>query len=93
MRKYELTIILGTEEEETSAGKEQVEALLNKAEAKITKQDDLNIRELAYEIKKRTKGHYFYYEMDMDPSHAFKLEEELRLTDPLLKYLLIKNEK
>jgi len=93
MRKYELTIILGTEEDETTAGKEQVEALLKKSEAAITKSDDLGIRDLAYMIKKRPKGHYYYYELEMDPENAFKLEEELRLTNQLMKHLLIKAEK
>jgi small subunit ribosomal protein S6 len=93
MRTYELTIILGTEEDEASTGKEQVEALLKKAEALITKTDDLGVRELAYLIKKRSKGHYYYYELEMNPENAFKLEEELRLTNQLMKHLMIKVEK
>jgi small subunit ribosomal protein S6 len=92
MRKYELTIILGTEENETSTGKEQVEALLLKSEAATTKNDDLGIRDLAYAIRKRRKGHYYYYEFDAEPQNVFKLEEELKLTNPLLKHLLIRKE-
>jgi len=93
MRKYELTIILGTEEDETSTGKELVEGLLKKGEANILKTDDLGVRDLAYPIKKRPKGHYFYYELDMDPEKAFQIEEELRLTNQLMKHLMIKAEK
>jgi len=92
MRTYELTIILGTEEDETSAGKEQVEALLQKSEAAITKKDDLGTRDLAYDIRKRSKGHYYYYEFQADAQNVFKLEEELRLTNQLLKHLLIRKE-
>jgi len=93
MRQYELTAILGTEEDETSAGKEQIEELLKKGEAKIGKKEDFGIRDLAYKVKKRPKGHYVYYEFEMDPQSAYKMEEELRLANPLLKYLLIKKEK
>jgi len=92
MRKYELTIILGTEEDETSTGKRQVEALLQKTEAKVKKNDDLSVRELAYPIKKRYKGHYYYYELEMDPAKALELEEQLRLSDSPLKHLLINAE-
>lgn len=93
MRQYELTVILGTEENESSTGKEKVEELLKKSEAKISKNDDLGVRDLAYPIKKRAKGHYHYYEFEMDPESAYKMEEELRLANPLIKHLLIKKEK
>jgi small subunit ribosomal protein S6 len=93
MRQYELTVILGTEENETSAGKEKVEELLKKKEAKIGKSDDLGVRDLAYTIKKKDKGHYYYYEFEMEPESAYKMEEELRIANPLLKHLLIKKER
>jgi len=92
MRTYELTIILGTEENETSTGKEKVEDLLKKSKASITKTDDLGVRDLAYLINKRSKGHYYYYEFEADPQDVFKLEDELRLTNQLLKHLLIRKE-
>ena len=92
MRTYELTIILGTEEDETSAGKELVEALLKKSETTIKKNDDLGVRDLAYPIKKRGKGHYYYYEFEADSQNILKLEDELRLTSQLLKHLLIRKD-
>jgi small subunit ribosomal protein S6 len=92
MRTYELTIIVGTEEDETNLGKQQVDEQLKKTEAKVKKEEDKGVRDLAYMIKKREKGHYYYYEFEADPEKVLSLEEELRLLNPLLKHLLIKQD-
>ncbi|MFO7849158.1 MAG: 30S ribosomal protein S6 [Spirochaetia bacterium] len=92
MRQYELTIIVGTEEDEATLGKQKVEEQLKKAQVNVKKEDDKGVRDLAYPIKKRQKGHYYYYEFDAEPENAPVLEQELRLLNPFIKYLLVKKE-
>ncbi len=92
MRQYELTIIVGTEEDEATLGKQQVNEQLKKASAKVKKEEDKGVRDLAYTVKKRDKGHYYYYELEIEPENVITLEEELRLLNPLLKHLLVKKE-
>jgi small subunit ribosomal protein S6 len=92
MRTYELTIIVGTEEDEATLGKQQVDEQLKKAQVKVKKEEDKGIRNFAYTVKKRDKGHYYYYELEAEPENILALEEELRLLNPLLKHLLVKQE-
>lgn len=92
MREYELTIIVGTEEDEATVGKQSVDEQIKKADAKVKKEEDKGARDLAYTVNKRDKGHYYYYELELEPENANILEQELRLLNPLLKHLLIKKE-
>ncbi|MFP4179280.1 MAG: 30S ribosomal protein S6 [Spirochaetaceae bacterium] len=92
MRQYELTIIVGTEEDEATLGKQKVDEQLQKAQVNVKKDEDKGVRDLAYPIKKRQKGHYYYYEFEADPEKTPALEQELRLLNPLLKHLLVKKE-
>ena len=57
MRKYELTAIFPAKEDVIKEGNEAVRAELAKHNATIVKEDDMNERELAYEIKKNKRGH------------------------------------
>mgnify|MGYP006439650467 CR=1 FL=1 len=92
MRQYELTIIVGTEEDESTEGKQSVDEQLKKAQAKVKKEEDKGIRDLSYPVQKREKGHYYYYEIEMEPENVKSLEEEIRILNPLLKHLLVKKE-
>ena len=60
MRKYEVTFIFRTEEDRMSAAKEAVKSILEKKSVKILKEEDLGERTLAYEIKKQSRGRYFF---------------------------------
>ena len=63
MRTYELTCIFRTDEDNLAKGKELVKAEFEKQSVKILKETDMGTRELAYVIKKETKGHYYFYEI------------------------------
>jgi small subunit ribosomal protein S6 len=92
MRQYELTAIVGTENDETELGKQGIGEKIKKVQAQVVKEEDQGVRDLAYEVKKRDKGHYFYWELEMEPQQVQSLDEELRLLNPVLKHLLIKKE-
>lgn len=90
MNKYEATFVLYSEEERFKKGLDQVKADLTKINAKIQKEDDLSIRELAYHIKKETRGHYFYMELEADPSAVAGISRNMNLNVDLLKYLFVR---
>jgi len=62
------------------------------AEAKILKEDDLGVRELAYLIKKNSKGHYTYFEINVDTARIMDFEKSFKLSSHILKYLFVKKE-
>ena len=55
MRNYEFTIIFDANEEKTKSGLELVTSLFEKAGVEITKQEDMGVKYLAYDIKKQEK--------------------------------------
>ncbi len=92
MRQYELITIFPSEEELFRQGKEMVAAELKKFGAEITKEEDMGDRELAYLIRKRQRGHYFYFGMNFDPLSVINATKAFKLNPNLLKYLFVKVE-
>ena len=93
MRNYEFTIIFDANEEKTKSGLELVTSLFEKAGVEITKQEDMGVKYLAYDIKKQEKGHYVYFEMKADPSTILGFEKEFLLNTSILKFLFVNTEK
>ena len=90
MRSYEFALIL-TEE----AGKDDkkiktlVETLLTKVKAKLTKINILGKRELAYAIKKQTKGVYCFCVIELPEEEVNELDKLAKQGEIILRYLLI----
>jgi small subunit ribosomal protein S6 len=47
---------------------------------------------LAYSIKKKDRGHYILYRINIDPQSVIPLERAFKLNTSVLKYLLVKVE-
>lgn len=92
MRNYEFTIIFRANEEDTQAGLKQVASLFEAAGVEITKQEDLGVKLFAYEMKKQDKGHYYYYELNADPSSIVTFEKKFLLNNSIIKFLFVKKE-
>ncbi|MGI6432499.1 MAG: 30S ribosomal protein S6 [Sphaerochaetaceae bacterium] len=92
MRTYELTVIFDANEEETAKGLELVQAELSSAQAEITKQEDMGVKNLAYLIRKQDKGHYYYFELSVDPASINVMNNAFKLMIPVLKFLFVVKE-
>jgi len=93
MNIYEATFIFYTDEEKVKNGKELVKKELSQQGAKILKEDDLGERELAYLVKKESRGHYHYFELELEPSAVEVLDKTFKLSSDILKYLFIRKDK
>ena len=89
MRQYELTVIFPLEEDQNKAGREQVLADLAAQEVEIVKTDENGDRELAYPIKKRTRGRYVLFTLKIDPAKVAVLDRVFKLNQNILKYLFV----
>ena len=89
MRNYEFTVIFDANDEMTAKGMEIVNTQFAAAKVNVTKQEDLGVKNLAYEIKKQDKGHYYYFELEADPACINKISAELLLEAPVLKFLFV----
>jgi small subunit ribosomal protein S6 len=92
MRQYELTVVFPTEDELFRLGKETVGAELAKHDPGELKEEDKGDRPLAYPIKKRERGHYILYTMNLDPQKVVVAEKAFHLNQNILKYLFVRVE-
>ena len=93
MRNYEFTIIFDANEEKSKAGLELVTSIFEKAGVEITKQEDMGVKYLAYEIKKQDKGHYVYFELKADPEKIVEFEKAFLLNHNIMKFLFVNSDK
>jgi len=99
-REYETVYILrpGAGEDEGSKARERVEGVIENTGGHVLKFDDWGTRKLAYKIHDRTlgdgvsheRGQYQYYRYLAPSETVEELERNLRLFDPVLKYMTVK---
>jgi small subunit ribosomal protein S6 len=88
MRRYELTVIFPTEDDQ--AGRDQLLADLAANGVEIEKIDEIGDRELAYEVKKRKRGKYALLTIKADPVKITNMDRIFKLNANLLKYLFVR---
>ncbi len=90
MRNYEVAVVLHPDLEiDLAATLEKIEAVFTKNGAKINKKDNWGKRKLAYTIKKQDWGIYVIYEISIDPSKVSKINQVLRITEEVMRYLVV----
>ena len=92
MRAYEAIFVFRGEDELYTKGRELIKGEFERVEADIIKEDDMGARELAYEIKGETRGHYHFYEVKIDPLKIDEMSKAIRLFDPVLKHLFVRKQ-
>ncbi len=90
MRNYELVLILQPDLDETSfnAAIDKVKGWISEAQGSVEKVDIWGKRRLAYPIRKQTEGQYALLTVKMEPSSTMKLEANLRLLEPVMRFLI-----
>ena len=92
MRNYEVVFIFRTEADAFKGGLEKVKEELNKAGANIVKEDDMGDREMAYQIKKESRGHYYFFDLELKPDSIVTLERNIKLFNEVLKFMFVKKD-
>ena len=92
MRQYELTVIYPLEEDQFQPGRELVLADLAANGAEVIKAGDPADRDLAYDIKKRARGRYVLYNVNIDPAKLVAIDKAFKLNQNILKFLFVKVE-
>ena len=88
MNKYELTLVLNGKLEE-----EEKVAALEKAQGYITRFDDWGKKRFAYDIQKMKEGFYYFIKFESeDASTPNELEASLRIFEPVVRYLIVRDE-
>ena len=93
MNKYESVIIINpsVEDEKVKELENRFTDLINK-DGKLTKIDELGKKKLAYEVRKNTEGIYVVFYFEANPSLIAELERNYRITDEVIKFIVIRVE-
>ena len=91
MREYELMYLLTPElpEDEMTAATERVSSLITNRGGEITKVDTWGRRRLAYPIRRHADGYYTVLRFNLEPDQTVELERNLRLTEPVLRHIIV----
>lgn len=92
MRKYETILILDPdlEEEQGNATLEKIKGIISQTDGEIIKVEDWGKRKLAYEVKKKSRGHYILIHFIGSPTLLVELERNCRVMDAVLKFQTIR---
>jgi len=93
MNKYETIFLISNK-----ITKEDKEKVVNKIKkylsknGKIIKTDDLGTKKLAYEIKKHNVADYYLIEFECDADKILELERLYRITEEILKFIVVRKD-
>ncbi len=93
MNKYETVMILNStiSEESRNNAIEKVKNYIQE-NGEIEKTEDIGKRKLAYEIKKNKEGYYYIIEFMAEPESIVELERIYRITDEILKFIVVRKD-
>jgi len=93
MRKYEVVYII-----DSGLGEDVVTALVEKfttffeKNAQIEKMEEWGKKRFAYPISKKFEGYYVHMDILATPEFPLELERQFKITEGILKYLVINKE-
>ncbi|MDR3242431.1 MAG: 30S ribosomal protein S6 [Clostridiales Family XIII bacterium] len=96
MNHYEVMVVFTPEPEaeKNAAAVEAVSGIITGGGGTIIKTDAWGMRKLAYPIKKKNEGYYAVIEFDAAAELPKELDRRLRISDSVLRHLIIaKDEK
>ena len=94
MRNYEFTFIIhpDVEDEGITGITEKVSQFITEGGGQVTNADHWGRRRLAYPIQKQKEGYYVLMQIQLDPKSLGELERKLKLTEEVIRYLLVRVE-
>ncbi len=87
-RKYESIFILDPdiEDEAAQSAIEKIKGIITQGQGEILKVEDWGKRKLAYEVRKKSKGHYVLIHFSGTPALLSELERNYRVMDAVIKF-------
>ena len=91
MNKYESVIIINPNctDEALKALESKFTGLINQ-NGKVESFENMGKKKLAYDIKKNSEAFYMLINFEAEPSSIAELERNYRITDDVLKFIVVK---
>ncbi len=92
MNKYEMTLVVSAsiDEEERNAAFDKVRGYITKNGGNINDPGTPEKKKLAYEIQKMDEGWYAFIKFEADPEAPALIEQEIRITSNILRFLIVR---
>lgn len=92
MRKYEMMIIFDLDNpvDET---KTFLYDTFKSNSISIIEEKDMGVRNLAYEINRKQKGHYFLFNLEADQTKLISINKEFKLHKGIMRQITLKQDK
>ena len=93
MNKYESIIIVNPNVDEAGlkALEDKFTGLINE-HGKVESVENMGQKKLAYEIKKFTEATYMLFNFEAEPASIAELERVYRITDDIIKFIVVRKE-
>lgn len=93
MNKYESIVIVSPNVDEAGvkALEERFTGLINE-NGKVESVENMGKRKLAYEIKKFSDATYLLFNFEAKPDSIMELERVYRITDEIIKFIVVRKE-
>jgi small subunit ribosomal protein S6 len=94
MHNYEFTFIVhpDVEDEGMTGVVEKVSQFITTGGGQVTDVNHWGRRRLAYPIRRQREGYYVLMHVQLDPQSINELERNLKLTEEVIRYLLVRVE-
>jgi small subunit ribosomal protein S6 len=94
MRNYELTVIVSpeVEEENLEGAVDQIKQFVVAGGGQVANVDIWGRRRLAYAINKHLEGYYAVFQTQIPPEALSELERSLKLSEEVIRYLLVRSD-
>jgi small subunit ribosomal protein S6 len=91
-RDYELVVVLSPEiaDDGVSASLERIQQSVGARGGEVVGIDHWGRRRLAYPIKKQLEGNYVITQIRLDPAQVPDLERNLKLSEEVLRHLIVR---
>ena len=93
MKRYESIIIINPNQDDqgVKALIDKFSDLINKI-GKLESVEEMGKRRLAYEIQKHREGIYILFNFDAQPDSIAELERNYRITDEIIKFIVVRKD-
>jgi len=94
VRNYEMVFIIHPEidGDDVEDVINDVKDLIGRNDGEVTKVEPRGLRKLAYPIKNQQEGRYVLMEFDLEPQNVSEIERVLKLTEPVIRHMIIRLE-
>lgn len=93
MNKYESIIIVDPKVDEAGlkALEEKYTKMINE-HGKVESVENMGLKKLAYPVKKNEEATYLLFNFEAEPDFIVELERNYRITDEIIKFIVVKKE-